>query len=158
MDNIETAATLLLRFVTVENSTTAQECLEKLLTEYAGPMIRKITFFTLRFSAEEQDLEDVRSNVALHLITRELRKSSASDAIGDFSAYTARIAHNCCHELLRLKYPSRSRHAGHITRKDRHRNFDCRYSSCERRSVSGSRKNHRSGLARALNGSFKQEG
>ena len=78
MDNIETAATLLLRFVTVEISTTAQECLEKLLAEYAGPIIRKTTFFTLRSSAEEQDLEDVRSNVVLHLITRlrELRKSS----------------------------------------------------------------------------------
>ena len=111
MDNLEPATTLLLRFVSIADPASAEECLEKLLTEHAEPIIRKITFFTLRFSAEEQDMEDVRSNAALHLLLwlRRLRQSSNANAIEDFSAYVARVAHNCCNELLRLKYPSRAR-------------------------------------------------
>ena len=110
MENLD-ADQILLRYLSAESASSADEWLERLLAEHAEPIVKKITFFKLKWSADQQDEQDVLSEVILHLIKRlgDLRKSTASGVIHNFCAYTAQTTHNCCNELLRSKYPMRSR-------------------------------------------------
>jgi hypothetical protein len=111
LENLDTADQILLRYLSAESGSSADEWLEKLLSEHAEPIIKRVALFKLRLSANQQDEQDVRSEVVLHLIKRlrDLRKSPASGFIHNFRAYAAQTTHNCCNELLRNKYPIRWR-------------------------------------------------
>lgn len=112
----ESADTLLARFLSAEDAA-AQQHLERLLSEYAEPIIRKITRFKLRpYSASSlshnlQDEADVRGDIVLQLITclQDLRKDRSIPSIQNFLGYVAGIAYNLCNMRFRSKYPARWR-------------------------------------------------
>jgi hypothetical protein len=108
---------LLQRFLSEEDPTIAQVCLEALFSEHVEPVVRDITCHKLRCnfgfgrSYEAQDEEDIGSEVVLHLLTRlrELRKSRAQSPIENFRGYVAATTYNVYYKYLRMKYPSRWR-------------------------------------------------
>jgi hypothetical protein len=108
---------LLQRFLNVQDPGVAQECLERLLTEHVEPLVRDITRYKFRSryasgsSQEEQDEEDIRSEVLLQLISRlrDLRASPTKPSFENFRGYVATTAYNAYHKSMRMKYPARSR-------------------------------------------------
>jgi hypothetical protein len=108
---------LLQRFLSEEDSTVAQVCLEALFSGYVEPIVRDITRYKLRCNCgfgpnyEAQDEEDIGSEVALHLLARlrELRKSRAQSPIENFRGYVAATTYNVYYKYVRMKYPSRWR-------------------------------------------------
>jgi len=108
---------LLQRFLNVQDQGVAQECLDRLLTEHVEPLVRDITRYKFRSryvsgsSQEEQDEEDIRSEVVLQLISRlrDLRASPTKPSIENFRGYVATTAYNAYHKSMRMKYPARSR-------------------------------------------------
>jgi hypothetical protein len=82
----------------------SRAALERLLRDYAEPVIRKVTR-----SRGVRDEEEVRSMATVHLIARldVVRRDGAS--IEDFSAYVAGIAQNCCNQILRETNPEYAR-------------------------------------------------
>ena len=108
---------LLQRFLNVQDQGVAQECLDRLLTEHVEPLVRDITRYKFRSryasgsSQEEQDEEDIRSEVLLQLISRlrDLRASPTKPSIENFRGYVATTAYNAYHKSMRMKYPARSR-------------------------------------------------
>jgi hypothetical protein len=108
---------LLQRFLNVQDQGVAQECLDRLLTEHVEPLVRDITRYKFRSryasgsSQEEQDEEDIRSEVLLQLISRlrDLRASPTKPSIENFRGYVATTAYNAYHKSMRVKYPERSR-------------------------------------------------
>jgi len=108
---------LLQKFLSVQDLGVAQECLERLLTEHVEPLVRDITRYKFRSryasgpSQEEQDEEDIRSEVLLQLISRlrDLRASPTKPSFENFRGYVATTAYNAFHKSMRMKYPARSR-------------------------------------------------
>jgi len=103
--NQESAEGLLYRFLREEDCG-ARECLEKLLTEHAEPVIRRVV---RKQGYSVEDEEDVRGHAILQVIERlrALRTSSAGSPLDDFCSYVAAIASNSCNRLLRVRYPMR---------------------------------------------------
>jgi DNA-directed RNA polymerase specialized sigma24 family protein len=109
--------TLLRRFLSEEDSTLAQVCLEKLFSEHVEPLVRDITRYKSRANCgsvlrnEAQDEEDIRSEVVLHLISRlrDLRISRAQAPIHNFRGYVAATTYNVYYKYVRMKYPARWR-------------------------------------------------
>src|SRR6266480_7308170 len=83
---------LLKRFLNEEDPAIAQACFETLLSEHAEPLVRDITRYKSRSSYsfgcthEFQDEEDIRSEVALQLISR-LRDFSRFYALALLDAF-----------------------------------------------------------------------
>ena len=108
---------LLQRFLSEEDSTIAQVCLEALFSGHVEPLVRDITRYKLRRncgfgrSYEAQDEEDIGSEVTLHLLARlrELRKSRAQSPIENFRGYVAATTYNMYYKYVRMKCPSRWR-------------------------------------------------
>lgn len=100
----ESAESLLLRFLRAEDSV-ARECLEKLLSEHAEPVIRRVI---RNQGYAPQDEEDVRGHTVLQVIEwlRALR-ISPTNSVENFCSYVAAIASNSCNRLLRMRYPVR---------------------------------------------------
>jgi hypothetical protein len=99
------AESLLFRFMSEEDSI-ARECLERLLTEHAEPVIRRVV---RKKGYTHEDEEDIRGHAVLQVIERlrDLRTSPAASPIEDFCSYVAVIASNACNRLLRMRYPVR---------------------------------------------------
>ena len=108
---------LLQRFLSEEDPSVAQMCLEELFSEHVEPVVRDITRYKLRSNStfgrsyEDQDEEDIGSEVVLHLLARlrELRKSHAQSPIENFRGYVAATTYNMYYKYVRMKYPSRWR-------------------------------------------------
>jgi hypothetical protein len=81
--------------------------LERLLCEYARPVIQRIVSSKVRGPASE----DVQHNVLVDLIGRlhHVKRSGASTCIGDFSAYSAVAAYHGCRQHYRQSFPERYR-------------------------------------------------
>lgn len=89
--------------------------LEVLMSEHAGPLIKKIIRSKLRISLDNAgpgspDAEDIYGDVVLRLLVklRDLRTDSADRSISDFRGYVAVTTYNALNEHLRLKHPRRS--------------------------------------------------
>ena len=97
------------------NSDAAGHLLGKLLRDHAAPVISQVTrrkLFSNTFRGQTYDThdeEDVRSTVTLQLILRLRSSASSGASIDHFAAYVAGITENCCHQLLRRKYPQYTR-------------------------------------------------
>lgn len=73
------------------------------------PLIRPIVWSRFRGNEAHGDREDALSEIRLKLLATLNRLRSAEiQPIGDFRAYTARVAFNVCNTLLRTRHPERS--------------------------------------------------
>jgi hypothetical protein len=86
--------------------------LERLLSEFAAPVIQRIVSSKVRGAASE----DVQHDVLVDLIARlqQLKRSGALTSIGDFSAYSAVAAYHGCREHYRQSFPERYRLANRV--------------------------------------------
>lgn len=92
-----------------------ERLLSSLISEQAGPLIRKIIRNRLRFRAaspvlaRDPESEDVYGEVVVRLLKRlrEFKANPAGEAINDFHGYIAVTTLNACHDYLRKKYPQR---------------------------------------------------
>jgi hypothetical protein len=111
---------LLQRFLSEEDPSIAQACLESLFSEHVEPIVREITRYKLRSNGslahryEAQDEEDIGSEVVLQLLARlqDLRASHTPEArspIENFRGYVASTTYNVYHRYVRMKYPLRWR-------------------------------------------------
>jgi len=112
---------LLLPLLHAQDNAEAQRRLESLLNEHAAPIIRGIVRRRWRLftdhagyphqTQDEQDSEDVRSEVVSQLLVRlrDLKAHSDSQVISNFRAYVAVTTYRACDECLRQKHPQRQR-------------------------------------------------
>lgn len=108
---------LLHQYLNEDDPAIAQTCLQRLLLEYAEPLVRDITRYKSRTNCnpysgnEAQDEEDVRSEAVLGLISRlqDLRSSGAKAPIENFRGYVAATTYNAYYKYVRMKYPARWR-------------------------------------------------
>src|SRR6185436_12456597 len=92
-----------------------ERLLTSLISEQAGPLIRKIIRNRLRLRAASQSIshdpesEDVYGEVVVRLLKRlrEFKANPNGEAINDFHSYIAVTTLNACHDYLRKKYPQR---------------------------------------------------
>ena len=96
----------------------ASQVLERLICDFAQPIIRDIVSFKLRLSksgegsgSDKQDAEDICGDVTLRLMNRlhELKHDPATKPIANLRSYFAVMAYNSCDQYLRKKYPERHR-------------------------------------------------
>ena len=94
----------------------SSEILERLICDFALPIIRDIVSFKLRLSksgegsgSDKQDAEDICGEVTLRLVDRlhELKEDAATKPIANLRSYFAVMAYNACDQYLRKKYPER---------------------------------------------------
>ena len=89
--------------------------LASLISEQAGPLIRKIIRNRLRLRAANQftsydlEIEDVYGEVVVRLLKRlrEFKANPNGEAINDFHGYIAVTTLNVCHDYLRKNYRQR---------------------------------------------------
>ena len=106
------ADSLLESFLVAADETESQRLLNRLVHEFADPIISSIIRNKLRRTWLGQcayEPEDLQSSVYVQLLTRlENLKTNANDhAIRDFRGYVAATTSNACNEYLRRKYPQR---------------------------------------------------
>lgn len=94
----------LLALALASDGRAARAAIERLLRDYAEPVIRKVTR-----SRGVHDEEEVRSMTTVHLIARLDTLRREGESIEDFPAYVAGIAQNCCNQVLRRANPEYSR-------------------------------------------------
>jgi RNA polymerase sigma factor (sigma-70 family) len=99
----------------------SSEILERLICDFALPIIRDIVSFKLRLSksgegsgSDKQDAEDICGDVTLRLMDRlhqlkedQLKEDHATKPIANLRSYFAVMAYNACDQYLRKKYPER---------------------------------------------------
>jgi len=90
----------------VDDETRGQQ-LERLLVEHATPTIRQVL---ARFTRAEgwlgrDDLEDVFATVVLRLV----RRLQDDTLIANFESYVATLTYNTIHDLMRRRFPERTR-------------------------------------------------
>lgn len=109
---------LLQAFLHEKDAAESNDLLEKLVCEYAQPLIEQVIRAKLRIdrrraygSREIQDSEDISNEVTVQLIKRlsEFKSNPDGEAFSDFRSYVATAAYNACHRYLRQKYPERYR-------------------------------------------------
>jgi hypothetical protein len=106
---------LLLPFLQAHSDPEADTVLAELISQQADPIVKKIVgykfqvFFRENNRAQNDDAEDVHSEIVLNLLSRlsELRNNSQLEAIQDFRSYVAVTSYRACYEHLRRKYPQR---------------------------------------------------
>ena len=107
---------VLLPFLAATEETESGRFLDRLVCEDAQPVIREIVRFNLQVHAsragrsqEEQDAEDVASEVLVKLVKqlREFKANPRDRAIHNLRSYVAMMAYNACDDYLRRKYPRR---------------------------------------------------
>lgn len=101
---------LLAPFLEAASDAAAEELLAHLLQGTAEPLTRKIVRSRVR-AADNDEAEDVSSEVMLHLVARlrALRLRREGQGIADFKSYVAVASYNACHDHLRSRYPLRAR-------------------------------------------------
>lgn len=108
----------LLPYLQAANEAEAQRCLAQLMDEQAEPIIKGVVARKLGFSlgGQQQDVADVRSEIALHLLHRlyTLRHDSTRTPITNFRAYVIVVSHRGCAAYLRQQYPQRQRVAHRV--------------------------------------------
>src|SRR5215469_1894370 len=96
----------------------SSEILERLICDFADPIIREIVSFKLRLwpsgegtGSDKQDAEDICGEVILRLMNRlhELKRDPLNKPIANLRSYFAVMAYNACDEYLRKRYPERHR-------------------------------------------------
>jgi hypothetical protein len=110
---------LLQRFLDATDEAECRRCLERLIGDHAEPIIRGILrgryslprqrSYSGPQSLNEQEAEDVRSDVVALLLSRlhDVKANGAEEAIRDFGAYVAVTVHRECDRQLRRKFPQR---------------------------------------------------
>ena len=106
---------LLLPVIQAISDDQADTILAQLISQHAEPVINKIVgykfhvFLRENNRAQNDDAEDVKSEIVLNLLSRltELRNNSQFEAIRDFRSYVAVTSYRACYEHLRHKYPKR---------------------------------------------------
>jgi RNA polymerase sigma factor (sigma-70 family) len=105
----------LLPFLRATCEAEQERLLASLVSEQAGPLIRRIIRNRLRFRASGQsaphdsESEDIYGEVVVRLLKRlrEFKADPGAGAINDFHGYIAVTTLNACHDYLRKKYPQR---------------------------------------------------
>jgi DNA-directed RNA polymerase specialized sigma24 family protein len=96
----------------------SSEILERLICDFAQPIIREIVSFKLRLwpsgdgsGSDRQDAEDICSDVTLRLMNRlhDLKQDPINKPISNLRSYFAVMTYNACDEYLRKRYPERHR-------------------------------------------------
>ncbi len=112
-ESIHDADEYLRRFLQSSDLKESNALLERLLTEFAQPHIRRIARHKLSFigSSEHQDTDDLIAEVLSDLLRRlrEMKLSNDFTPIKDFAAYTAGATYRAFNDYLRRKYPQRHR-------------------------------------------------
>ena len=85
--------------------------LERIIEEFARPIITRIVRSALRGPLARQEGDDAISDTLLGLLKRlyDLRADPASNAIADLRGYVATAAYHACYERLRQIAPGRYR-------------------------------------------------
>jgi RNA polymerase sigma factor (sigma-70 family) len=86
----------------------------RLVAEHVEPIVKGVVARRLGRSARRRegadaDVEDVRAEVVLRLLTRLRNLRHETEPIADLHSYVAVSAFNACDEHLRRKYPQRAR-------------------------------------------------
>ncbi len=109
---------LLLPYLQASDDSDRQRHLSEILSRYAVPEVRlalrrRLSFFvnSRGKSPHNQDAEDLFQEIMTKIVQalHDLREPSATTVIEDLEEYIARIATNCCNDVLRTKSPSRTR-------------------------------------------------
>src|ERR1051326_8085128 len=113
------AHSLLTRYLQAADEAEAQCFLDRLIEEFAQPILKGIVGTRYRVSLDalrgrtqtrnEQEASDAYSDATIQLISylRKLRRQPQRDAIQNFRAYVAATTYRACDNLLRRKYPQR---------------------------------------------------
>ena len=113
----ESADVVLLDFLESADESAGNRLLERLVCEYAQPLIKEIVDYKLRVhtapsgGGERQDVEDVSGEVVVKLVKRlrDLKTSPLDGRITNLRSYVAVMAYHACDAYLRHKYPQRHR-------------------------------------------------
>lgn len=105
----------LLPFLRATDEAEQERLLAALISEQAGPLIRKIISKRSRFRAagraiaHDFDSDDIYGEVIVRLLkrVRESKANPGGEAISDFHGHVAVTTLNACHDYLRKKYPQR---------------------------------------------------
>lgn len=109
---------LLLPYLQASDDSDRQRHLTEILSAYAVPEVRlalrrRLSFFVDSHgkSSHNQDAEDLFQEIMTKIVQAliDLREPSTTTVIEDLEEYIARIATNCCNDVLRTKSPSRTR-------------------------------------------------
>src|SRR5262245_39886455 len=97
---------LLTPFVCAADEAEAQRLLTELITEHAAPLIKatiKRKLYVYVDSARAQEVEDVHSAAALHLLARlrACRQEPEQMSVADFRGCVIGIAQHACYDHLR---------------------------------------------------------
>lgn len=112
-DGLQDADALLKYFLVAADETESQELLNRLIHEFADPIIKSIIRIKLRTTVRAGEcaceVEDLQGNIYVQLLTRlgNLKTNSREDEIRDFCGYVAAMTSNSCNDYLRRKYPQR---------------------------------------------------
>ena len=103
---------LLQHFLSCPDASQSDSLLERLLSEYAEPVIQRIVSSKVRGPASE----DVQHDVLVDLIARlhYVKRFGADTSIADFSAYSAVAAYHGCRQHYRQSFPERYRLANRV--------------------------------------------
>lgn len=104
------ADSLLGQFLSQNDKELTETLLNRLLTEHAQPLVRRVVGSKLQRKEERRDADDVCHEVLLQL-TRWLRglKGAKDSSITSFCGYVVTTAQNACSRYLREKHPVRWR-------------------------------------------------
>ena len=101
------APELLQNFLNCPEGSQADSLLERLLADYAAPVIGRIVSSKIRRPASEDVQHDVLVDLIEHL--QNMKSSGTWTAISDFAGYTAMAAYHGCREYYRQSFPERYR-------------------------------------------------
>jgi DNA-directed RNA polymerase specialized sigma24 family protein len=109
---LQHADAVLLDFLRARDEAESQQLLDRLITEYAAPVIQQIVRYKLRIYPAQQALaeaDDLRNDAITELIAelRKRKKSSSENVIHNFRGFTATLAYRTCHDFLRRRRPLR---------------------------------------------------
>lgn len=114
---------LLLPFLEASTTEEEEDQLTNLINEHISPLITQILRHKLPTHLEQkkenhrnQDLEEVRHEIQLHLLKRiyDLKSHAAIKPVVNLRSYVAATARNACDEYIRRKFPQRRNLRDHI--------------------------------------------
>src|SRR5258705_11401882 len=108
---------VLLPYLRASDETASDSALERLVGEYAQPVVRDVVRNKLRVGhypdrdLTDDEAADLVSDVTLKLVgrLRELKSHPPTKAINNFRGYVAVMAYHACDGYFRKKYPLRYR-------------------------------------------------
>jgi RNA polymerase sigma factor (sigma-70 family) len=100
---------LLAPLIESESDAARAEAMEAILEE-ARPMIRRVMSHARTTALNRDDLDDVESTVRLRLFRRlELARLDEEHAVRSLDEFIAKLTYNAIHDLLRRRFPERTR-------------------------------------------------